>query len=447
MSRAFYSGLSGKIALLFLLAFLVVILPLNTFIYVRLKSTLERADRQQLKAEGEKLLSQVSLDPTIIPLPASGYLIKIQTTDGLVLTPVFESPEFPELADAFFQVEDFDLDTLKILTIRQPMELGRGEILFTLARSNLSLQSQLADFRLYLFYITGFAVALIIVGVFAISGFMLSPVKRIIEASGGIASASEFKELPIPTANDESRELALALNAMLARIKSSNEIQQKFFDSATHELKTPLSIMKAELTQALETGERQDRGNVMAGVLEEVNRLERTISDFLLVSQLKNKMLSLKKDKTNVAELIYEIMKALNKFSVERRIVFSMQLGEGENFVINADGDKLKIIFFNILENAIRYSTEGEAVQIVLKRNNSGLTLHVLNKTNSPIFDIDRLGKERYTHSTSARGMGLGLWICNQIIELHGGNIQLKAGQSTFEVYLIIYDLTQSNLT
>lgn len=434
MKHAFYSGISGKIASLFLLAFLIIILPLNAFVYFKLKSTLEEADNHQLKTENEKLLGQLSIDPPIIPLPPIGYYIKVQTTDGQFLNPIFESPGFPELADEFFFIENLDLDTLKIQTTTQAMEFGGGEVLMTIVRSNRPLHNQLADFRLYLFYVTGFAVLIIIVGVFAISGFMLRPVKKIIEASGRIASASGFQNLPIPKSKDESRELAMALNAMLERIRSSNDVQQKFFDSATHELKTPLSIMKAELSQALQAEEKGVLKNGLKNVLEEVDRLDRTISDFLLVSQLRSHMLSLNKVKLNLAEITYGALQSLRNFSAERDIKFTIKQTENTDFAILGDSDKLKIILLNIVENAIRYSPEGERVEVNLQQNGHEVSLQISNKAHFAIPQVDLLGKERFTNSSSARGMGLGLWICNQIMELHGASFTIENVDNNFVV-------------
>jgi len=434
MRRAFYSGISGKIALIFLLAFLLVILPLNTFIYHKLKVTLEEADNRLLHSEAEKLLSQVSLDPPIIPLPPSGYSIKVQTTDGQFFQPVFQSPAFPEIGDEYFIIEVLNLDTLKIFTLRKPLEFGGGEILLSLSGSNVGLQNQLADFRMYFFYITGLVVLVVIIVVFAVSGIMLRPIKKIIESSGKIASASEFEPLPIPRPNDESRELAIALNGMLQRIQSAHDDQQKFFDSATHELKTPLSIMKAELTSSIESKSREDLNKVLGNILEEVNRLERTISDFLLMSQLKSNMITLRKEKLNLAELVYDGVRDLKGFSVSREIGFSVHLSNHTNFIIEADTDKIRTVLSNLLENAIHYSPEKETVQIEIKEQEQNVSLTIENKSQAPIQNVSMLGKERYTHSTSARGMGLGLWICGRIIELHEGKLSMEVKGNTFRV-------------
>ena len=435
MKHPFYSGISGKIALVFLLAFLVVILPVNIFIYSKLKTTLELADTQQLQMEADKLLSQVNLDPLIVPLPPVGYSIHLQTTDGEIGQSLFMSPQFPVL-DVNFIEETFNFDTLKMLTAKKPIELGSGEIWLTIARSNQPVQTQLADFRLYLFYVTGGAIALIIGIVFLVSATMLRPIKRIIEASGNIASADRWEQLPIPKTNDESKQLAVALNAMLSRIAASNEMQQNFFDSATHELKTPLSVMKAELSVALQSADATVK-NSLISVLEEVNRLERTISDFLLVSQLKSQTLVLRKENFNLADAVYTSVKKLRKLAEEKKITIAIQQSDATDFMINADADKIQTVISNLVENAIQYSASEAMVQLNLKNDHGNLTLYVENLAMRPIQYFESLGHDRYMNSASARGMGLGLWIGKQIMDLHKGKLELKQDGNKIQVGII----------
>jgi signal transduction histidine kinase len=435
MKHPFYSGISGKIALVFLLAFLVVILPVNIFIYSKLRTTLELADTQQLQLEADKLLSQVNLDPLIVPLPSLGYAIHLQTTDGEMRQSLFVSPQFPDI-DVSFVPETFNLDTLKVLTVKKPIELGSGEIWLTLARSNQPVQTQLADFRLYLFYVTGGAIVLILGIVFLVSATMLRPIKKIIEASGNIASADRLEQLPIPQSNDESKQLAIALNGMLSRIAANNEVQQNFFDSATHELKTPLSVMKAELSVALQSADAIVK-NSLTGVLEEVGRLERTISDFLLVSQLKNQTLVLRKEKFNLADIVYSTIKKLRELALQRNITTAIRQSDVTDFRIDADSDKIQTVISNLIENAIQYSTENSVVQLELKNEGGSISMFLENHANKPVMHLELLGQDRYMNSASARGMGLGLWISKQILDLHGYKLVLSASGDRFQVKVV----------
>ncbi|HZX75524.1 MAG TPA: ATP-binding protein [Cyclobacteriaceae bacterium] len=435
MKYSFFSGLSGKIALIFLLAFLIVVVPVNSVIYSKLKTTLVKADDQQLKGEAEKLLSQLNLDPLIIPLPPNGYSIKIQVEDGPNVHTLFSSPKFPPVDDNLLLLESFDLDTLKILNQRKPIPYSNGEIIFTISRSNQQLHQQLAEFRLYLFYITGTVILLILVLVFTASGIMLRPIKKIIEASEKIATATGIEKLSIPSTNDETKQLATALNAMLSRIEVSSTTQQNFFDSATHELKTPLSIMKAELSHAYNSSKELEAKKMLAGVLDEVARLEHTISDFLLVSQLKSLNLTLRKEKFSLAETVYTAVKKLQNLANDRKISISIIQSEEVDFHVEADSDKIQTVVLNLLENAIRYSPQASVVLIRITLTDHGKPLlEIENEVTQPVQNIEELGKDRYMNSGSARGLGLGLWICKQIIELHDAEFSISQNGVRFKV-------------
>jgi signal transduction histidine kinase len=219
--------------------------------------------------------------------------------------------------------------------------------------------------------------------------------------------------------------LAIALNAMLSRIAASSEMQQNFFDSATHELKTPLSVMKAELSVALQSTNATVK-NSLTDVLEEVGRLERTISDFLLVSQLKNLSLVLRKENFDLADTVYAAVKKLRNLAEAKRITISIQQSDATDFIIDADADKIQTVISNLIENAIQYSTEGSVVQLNLENDNGAISMSLENNSIRPIPNFEILGRDRYMNSASARGMGLGLWISRKILDLHGYKLVLN---------------------
>jgi signal transduction histidine kinase len=230
--------------------------------------------------------------------------------------------------------------------------------------------------------------------------------------------------------------LAVALNAMLTRIAASSDMQQNFFDSATHELKTPLSVMKAELSVALQSADATVKSS-LTGVLEEVGRLERTISDFLLVSLLKSQTLVLRKENFNLADAVYTAVKKLRKLAEEKRITIAIQQSDATDFMIEADADKIQTVISNLIENAIQYSTPDSIVQLKLKNDSGQPALFIENIAQRPIQHFESLGHDRYMNSLSARGMGLGLWIGKQIMDLHNGKLELKQTEKMIQVGII----------
>lgn len=435
MKYKFFSGLSGKTASIFLLAFVAVALPVNWIVYEKVKSSLIQADTQQLQAEAEKLASLTKLDPVIVPLPAPGYSVNVSQFSQGIVEPIFISPDFPMQQTELLLFETMDVDTLKLFRKRVIQSNG-SELWFTLGRSNQALNQQLAEIEAYLFYLTGGAFSLMVILVFLISGIMFKPLKRLADSANQVQASEEMQRLPVPTSRDETHQLAMALNEMIARIESTINYQIKFFDSATHELKTPLSIMQAELSKAYANAKDLISQQWILNLKEEAERLERSIADFLLLSQLKNQTLSLRKQHAHLSEIVFDVLQKLKKLTDERALTFSVQQDEGDQPIV-IDADKIQTVIFNLIENAIRYSPEGSNINIAIK--SFGTHLYIANQTNSLIHNMGALGNNRYTDSQ--RGMGLGLWISKQLVELHQGSLQFKIASNVFEAELRLKQL------
>lgn len=432
MKYPFYSGLSGKIAIIFLAGFILVVLPINVFVYNKLEVTIIEADNQQLSAEALKIISQTKLDPVVVPLAPAGHSIHIQVLNGQILQTIFSSPDFPTMSEELYFLETVNFDTLKILTKRGNIEGTSAELVVSVARSNRNLNEQLGEFRGYLFYLTGAAIIVMGILVFSLSGIMLKPFKNIVTIADKINVSGSMDRLPVPTVRDETRLLSLTLNNMLARIENSVNTQLQFFDSATHELKTPLTIMKGQLSLTLSDTDNQEVKKTLISMLEECERLERTISDFLLLSQLKNDNLPLRTSHQDLGEIVFATLAGIKKFVGHKNVSFQVTQSD-THFSVNVDKDKIQTVIFNVLENAVYHSVDGSVIKLNLSKQDNLVVIKVKNLIIKPIKNIELLGRERYTNSEAARGMGLGLWICSQILNMHKGELILKEENLEFE--------------
>lgn len=424
----FYAGLSGKMAALFLVGFLAISLPVNLFIYNKLQNALRMADTRQLEAEAEKLASQFKPDPLTIPLPAVGHSLNIvEVREGSFFS-LFASPDFPALELSDLQHEVLELDTLKIFSkkIDQP---GGWQVWFNVARSNQTVQRQLAEMKWYLFFVTGIAFAIMAVLVYALSALMLRPVKTIIASASHVQAGEEMQRLPVPTSHDETRQLAMALNSMIARIEATVGQQQRFFDSATHELKTPLSIMRAHLSQIPSEGNKP-----MEEIKEELGRLERLITDFLLASQIGSGMLTLRKEKIDLAEMVYACLAQL-KTHCEIRQLTIQTVQTTSSLEVMADRDKMHTVVFNLLENAVQHSLYGSCIKITLSESNH-VGMVVENASDEIKIDMAKLGVQRLAESRAPRGMGMGLWISARLVQLHSGKLRFSYEKPRFSAVL-----------
>jgi signal transduction histidine kinase len=441
LKRPFYSGLSGKIAIIFLAGFIFIILPINIIVYNKLDRQITANDDQQMTSEANKIINQVKLDPIVIPLAPYGHTIHVQIHNGQNFETLFASPEFPLLTDDLYFLQLVTLDSIRVLTTRKFID-GSTELFVSVAHSNKPLEEQLNDFKIYLFYLTGIAIGVIAIIVFTLSGFMLKPLKGIISKAEQINASESMARLPVPITKDETQELSVTLNNMLSRIEKSLIEQLQFFDSATHELKTPLTIMKAQLSLTLTNTADHDTRRILQETLDEVGRLERTIDDFLLLSQLKTKKLELRLTSTDLSEIVFDTLSKLKDFANLKTILFNVTQTNAY-FPIHVDKDKIQTVVLNILENAVHYTKTGTVINVDIAKDEVFVMLTVINTTDIPKQNREQLGMKRYAHSNSARGMGLGLWICNQLIELHNGEIQILHEGQDFSVTIKLPTVAQ----
>jgi signal transduction histidine kinase len=427
----FLQSIRFKTSLLFFVVFLIISVPVNFIIYNKVKKVIETADSKELKLEAEKLLNQVRLDPKQIPLPKQGYFEKIQLNREIYFENIFTSPSFPELDQAIYFLENYQQDTLVFVTLKREIEYSAGVVLLTLMRSDEPLRSALEELKRYLFYANAASIFLAGLLVYVVTGISLAPVKKIVSAAQHINAANSMERVPAPTSRDEYQQLAEAINAMLLRMETSIKTQTNFFASAAHELKTPLTVMRAELSLALQQTGNSETIKILVSNLREVQRLDHIIHNFLLISQLKTETLVLRKQPVELDEIIFAALKKSNYLAHERGSSVKVHLAE-KPFYVQVDVDMMETVIGNLVENALNYSDHGAIILIELTRLENTLELTVANDTKSSIPDLNRLTEEFYKVEPQSSGLGLGLWICKRILTMHQTELTLSHVQQRF---------------
>ncbi|MFD2163465.1 sensor histidine kinase [Paradesertivirga mongoliensis] len=240
--------------------------------------------------------------------------------------------------------------------------------------------------------------------------------------STGIFARNTFKQL------EESRRLIIA----------QNNAKDEFMSIASHELKTPLTSMKASL-QILERFSKQSEESkqmhpFVVNANKQVNRLTGLVNELLDVTRIQSGKLTITKKPFLLNELVKEVIQETTQTSTHAYIINDF----GEVFV-NADPTRIYQVIDNFLSNAAKYSPEGKEVHIWSEIEANQVKVCIkdfgpgIAKSKLP-FLFDRFYRIEETNHT-AQGLGLGLYICKEIIENHGGRIgaESEMGQgSTF---------------
>jgi len=268
------------------------------------------------------------------------------------------------------------------------------------------------------------------VGGFWLSRRALSPVDRMTAAALEISVSRLDRRVDVPDANDELGRLAVAFNAMIDRLQQSFTEMQRFTADAAHELRTPLAVLRSEAEVALRTA-RPAEGyqEVLVSQLEEIERLSR-LADQLLFLCREDASPPLVAEKPVRVDAVLESVGSQMQAAAEARGV-TLAVRPPPTCTVDVDVDRLHRLFVNLLDNAIKYTPEGGHVQVTGRRDNGTVELTVADTGIGVAPDqIPHLFQRFYRVDPSRNGRdgaGLGLAICQSIVQGHRGTIQVES--------------------
>ena len=264
----------------------------------------------------------------------------------------------------------------------------------------------------------------------------LRPVDRMIELARSIQETDLGRRVDIRS-NDELGRLGATLNGMLARLDGAFRRQRQFADDASHELRSPLSVIEAEATLAL----RRDRPP------EEYRRaLETIASESAAMSRLVDQLLALARGDASAVEisqpihvdfgaLVSETVAVLQPIAEEKGLAVEVSVSPA---IVRGDPAGLRRLVINLVENAVRYTEAGgtivvgvvaEAREVVLRVEDSGIGIAPEDRERifERFFRADAARRRSSPEEGARGGSGLGLAICRQIVELHGGSLAAES--------------------
>jgi len=274
---------------------------------------------------------------------------------------------------------------------------------------------------------------------------ILAPVNEITRMANNITFQDLGARIKSTHFDVEMASLIDSFNNMISRLDKSFKHIEQFSYHVAHELKTPLTIIQGEaellLRKERSAGEYQDGVKV---VMEESERVLRTIEDLLLMSKLDYQPDSFNFEPFDFVEFFEEIVEQTSLLATFKNIVIKTELNDLKfSLMIKGDRPQLRRLFFNIIGNAIKFTPQSGEINIRLDFDPNNIICSIIDT--GPGIARDNLGKifeEFYRADINAPGSGLGLNIARTIAKLHQGEIQVesKIGQgTTFKIILPRY--------
>ena len=230
-------------------------------------------------------------------------------------------------------------------------------------------------------------------------------------------SGSDIKELV---------DLTNALNDMKDELSKTEELQRDLMANVSHDLKTPLTMIKAyaELILDININDKEKCKNNLNIIIEEVNRLNNLVNDILTLTKVESNLDNLSKSEFDLINLIKRIVKQHNIYVIRDGYSIEFIHDNIDKLVINADKKKIEQVIYNLLNNALNYTGEDKKVIIKVEDDDKDYTIMVIDsgkgidkKEIDHIFD--RYYRSKKNHKRYVYGTGLGLSIVKNILLLH----------------------------
>ena len=306
----------------------------------------------------------------------------------------------------------------------------------------------LKEFLLTILLVAPFIVGVSVGGAYLIAGRAVEPVGRMINEVEAITDGrSLHRRLPVEATGDELARLGATLNAMISRLETSFGALRRFTADASHELKTPLAVLRADVERAMHTSPTSTEHLVaLEEALQETTRMADLVDSLLTLARADEGRFDLHRQPFQLEPLVNDVFETAVILGEDAGL--TVKLSAAENVTILGDRIRLRQLFLNLVTNAIKYTSRGGTVEVSAKRKDGQVEFSVRDTgIGIAAGDLPYIF-ERFWRADRARsrlsergGFGLGLAISQWIAQAHGGTLTVQSRLhrgSTFTVSLPI---------
>ncbi|MPQ44498.1 HAMP domain-containing sensor histidine kinase [Clostridium tarantellae] len=329
----------------------------------------------------------------------------------------------------------------KVMAISHPLENNKkivGVIRYVSSMKNVD--GFVFNFFL-VFLIIGITV--LTIGIFLsyfLANSIINPLKELTIVAEEMAKGN-LKIRNNITTEDEIAKLAYALNFMADELEKREQLKNEFISSISHELRTPLTSIKGWAITL--NNEFTDKNTLEMGfniIEKESDRLSNMVEELLDFSKFVNGKITLKYQEIDLIQFINYIKTYMNPRAERENKNLNILCYIEENLIITGDRDRLNQVFINILDNSFKFTNEGGEIKIIIINNED--YINIIIKDNGCGITEDELPKvkEKFFKGKNSKSQnGIGLSICDEIVKLHGGTLQINSvlGKGT-EVHINI---------
>jgi signal transduction histidine kinase len=257
---------------------------------------------------------------------------------------------------------------------------------------------------------------------------MTRPMDNLIDAARRIESGDYSAQVP-EWGSPDIRSVARAFNSMSARLKTMDEQRRSFLADVTHELRTPLSVIRGQ-AEAINDGLYPADATHLAPILDATATLDRLVEDLRTLVQTDAGNLVLHKEPTDVGGLVHDTVESFRSQAESKALSLTTEIAP-DLPTIEVDPARIRQVIGNLLSNAIRHTPSGGSVKVDVSSAADQVAITVTDTGEGIPSDLLPHVFERFVKGARSTGSGLGLAIAYDIVAAHGGTIELQNGPET----------------
>lgn len=442
----------------------------SSFVYLEFREEQYKLIDRELLDVGEAIVKKgrkhefgyLYLDTDAVDYPLDRYWIRVSRPEGSV---IYESRlgkmtdiQYRHDATRYFAESNISTDYLwidptdeedrseiknnnvRFRVVTMGGDVSGTELSLVLAKPIPVMVAELSELISEVVFWSLFSVLGVVVISYYLAGRMLKPLQTINQLSREIRESSLDKRIPERKNNDELQVLTKSLNSMFDRLEHSFQYQKEFVSNASHELKSPLTIMRISLEDLLSNPLSNGTRKQIEGQLKITQRMQKLVYDLLDISRLE-KQETIQREQVDLVDMVEQVLDDYADIFKARNIAVSAPIG---TCAIFADREKLRRMLINLVDNAVKYNHPCNGfIRISSADNKEILEIRISNSSaDIPKKDIpllfDQFFRVEKSRSQEYGGTGLGLTIVKKIVELHGGAVSADSGSGVTTITVLL---------
>ncbi len=365
------------------------------------------------------------------------------SSDGEILTSSFglAAGTRPQTGDVTGALENRELTSFqgkdpatgeRIMAVSSPVVYAGGDSMVVM---RFVTGLRLADRQILRLLGCAVAVAVVILLLIWITGMyfihsILTPLREITETTERIAAGGYGVQLQkrFVQGDDEISQLAKAINNLSLQISQTEKMQSEFLSSVSHELRTPLTAISG-WGETLLTSDTMDPAETRRGIvtmLKETKRLTSLVEELLEFSRIQDGRFKLNVEITDLRAVFEDTIFMYGSRLKQDDIELCYQENDEDIPELSCDPERMKQVFLNILDNAAKYGGEGGRILCAIRSGGGEVTVTIRDfGPGIPEEELPLVKKKFYKGSSKARGSGIGLAVCEEIVTVHGGRLDI----------------------